>query len=341
MEKLAQALPFVLVIALLGVAGLYLAQSPASPATAYALASRMERVSLGYVPGPFNAIPIVALRKGFFAEEGVQVEEVRASFIGYIFQQLAGGKLDLITGGETPAVLMALKGGDFTILAKHLDRTDGGGSNGTMRIVARTDSGIRSINDITGKRIGFPFFSVSHYNLWRLEQENGIEPSTVTEVDISPQNMAAALGRGDVDAVYIWEPVPSRLISGLGAQVRAFTPPARFTIDLYASKPLSQRKGVEVKVMRALLRAQQFLREHPDEAIAIVAKDTAMDESTLRSLWNDWQFNLTTFASGDIDLLKKEAAWAIENRLVNDTRVPDFSTLVDSGPLREALAHGA
>jgi taurine transport system substrate-binding protein len=57
-------------------------------------------------------------------------------------------------------------------------------------LVARNGSGVNTIADLRGKRVGTPFASTAHYNL----------------VDLQPQAILAAWDRGDIDAAYTWLP---------------------------------------------------------------------------------------------------------------------------------------
>jgi len=318
------------VVVIVAVAGaVWFVQNGQTTAQAVAKQSHPETVRFAYVPAPFNAVPIIALRNGYFADEGLQVEEVRASFVGYVFQELLDGNVDVLSGAETPAVFMAFKSSEFRIIAKHEENKN------DLVMVTRTESKINSVRDLVGKKVGLPFTSVCQYNLWKLLRENGVNYTAVQQVDLAPQNMASALSHGDVDAVFAWEPTPSKIIEGLGSQVSSFTPDSSWMMNVYVSKQFSTHTDTEEKFLRALLRAQEFLIANKTQAISIVANETNLDLGTLSALWGHWKFNVTEF--NDAEVMVGQAVWAKEIGLVNVTGIPDFAAMVDSVVVREVL----
>lgn len=303
---------------------LFVSQNASENASGNIVATQREEISFGYVPSAFNALPIIALRKGFFTEEGLNVREERTSFVGYIFPELAGGRLDFISGGETPGMFAALKGGNFSIIAQEVESND-------LSLLARRDAGINSFNDLAGKRAGISKNSVAQYNLWLEVRKNGMSPFAVNVVDLQPQNMASALDRGDVDAVYVWEPVATKIAKGL-PQTKFVGEKGKWFVLLYASEKTSPAK--KLKALNALHKAQKFIAENPEEAKNIVAKEIGLDDETLQQTWGYWKFELKPFEN--IGLLEKEASWAIENGAPSGK--PNFSSYVDSTALKEVLA---
>jgi taurine transport system substrate-binding protein len=73
-------------------------------------------------------------------------------------------------------------------------------------LVARNGSGINSIPELKGKRIGTPFASTAHYSLLAALAQNGLTPNDVQLIDLQPQAILAAWDRGDIDAAYTWLP---------------------------------------------------------------------------------------------------------------------------------------
>ncbi len=296
----------------------------------YSGPNAVEKVSLAYVVAPYNAVPIVALRKNFFVEEGLAVEEVRASFVGYVFQGLVDNQIDTLFGAETPGVFVALKGGKYSILAKHEQNSN------DLTLISRKDSEIASIKDLVGKKVGLPFTSVSHYHLSRLLKESNIDQSKVIFVDLAPQNMASALDHGDVDAVFVWEPISSKIISGLGPKIDFFIPQTSWMMNVYSSKKFGENKNAQEKLLRALLKADKFIKENPQEAIQIVAKEINLDYATLEKIWSRWDFTLEEFTESQV--MQDQAQWVVSAGLVNSTKIPDFQSMVDSQAVRQVLA---
>ncbi|MFH0713528.1 MAG: ABC transporter substrate-binding protein [Candidatus Micrarchaeota archaeon] len=329
MKALAQALLVGLILIVVG-AVLFL---PGLSLTGKVTASNTEVVKFAYVPAQFNAIPIIAMRNGYFADEGIKIEEIRTSFVGYVFQQLATNEIDMITGAETPGVFMALKGGNYKIIATHEISTN------DETVVMMKNKNIKSIRDLAEKKVGTVLYSVVHYNLWNILEKNNVSPKAVTMIDISPQTMASALSHGDVDAIFSYEPVPNKIIAAFGDEVSSIVPPSNMEMNLYVSRQFAEKTATQKKMLRAMKRAENFIKTNPDEAIAILAKETEIDETTMKKLWSKMQFELREFNSSA--RMTEIARWAIDNNISASRNIPNFTALNAPAPLREVLAEQA
>jgi taurine transport system substrate-binding protein len=76
-------------------------------------------------------------------------------------------------------------------------------------LVARNGSGVNTIADLKGKKVGTPFVSTSHFQLLYALQKAGLKATDVQVLNMRPPEIAAAWGRGDLDATFIWDPVLS------------------------------------------------------------------------------------------------------------------------------------
>jgi len=74
-------------------------------------------------------------------------------------------------------------------------------------LVVRNGSNINKIADLKGKKIATPFVSTSHFQLLYALDKAGIKPSDAQILNMRPPEIAAAWGRGDIDATFIWDPV--------------------------------------------------------------------------------------------------------------------------------------
>jgi len=74
-------------------------------------------------------------------------------------------------------------------------------------LVARNGSGVNSIADLKGKKVATPFVSTSHFQLLYALSKAGLKATDVQVLNMRPPEIAAAWGRGDIDATFIWDPV--------------------------------------------------------------------------------------------------------------------------------------
>jgi NitT/TauT family transport system substrate-binding protein len=73
-------------------------------------------------------------------------------------------------------------------------------SSGGDGVLVRTDRNIKSVGDLKGKKVGLEHTTPGHFLLNYLLQQNGLSEADVTIVNMSPEDAAAAVVAGDVDA---------------------------------------------------------------------------------------------------------------------------------------------
>lgn len=66
--------------------------------------------------------------------------------------------------------------------------------------------GIKTPQDLIGKKIAVPFVSTTHYSLLSALKYWKIEPSQVQILNLAPPAIIAAWKRGDIDGTYVWDP---------------------------------------------------------------------------------------------------------------------------------------
>lgn len=80
-------------------------------------------------------------------------------------------------------------------------------------LIARDGAGIETLADIKGKRIAVPVGSTAHFSLMGAIDHAGLQPSDVTVMTMSPDQIAAAWDQGVIDAAFIWPPVQTEILA--------------------------------------------------------------------------------------------------------------------------------
>lgn len=86
-------------------------------------------------------------------------------------------------------------------------------------LAVRNGAGIKTIQDLKGKRIGVPFGSGADYMLQGALKENGLRPDDVVPINLQPQPIVAAWTTGQIDAAYIWAPIVTKLMEQDGTML--------------------------------------------------------------------------------------------------------------------------
>ena len=77
------------------------------------------------------------------------------------------------------------------------------------------------------------------------------------------------------------------------------------------------------KVIKALVKAEEFASNNRGESIDIIASRLKLDGEDIDKLWDDYNFRLT-LSQSLIMTLEDEARWAIKNKLTDATEVPNY-----------------
>lgn len=78
-------------------------------------------------------------------------------------------------------------------------------------LVVRNGSGVDSVAQLRGKRLGVPFVSTSHFSALLALEKAGVRDNELRVLNMRPPEIAAAWMRGDIDAAFVWNPVLARL----------------------------------------------------------------------------------------------------------------------------------
>lgn len=140
-------------------------------------------------------------------------------------------------------------------------------------IVCRQD--IASVKDLRGKKVAFARSTPSHYLLLRAIADAGLNISDVEQVQVDdPGRAADVFLAGSVDAAATWEPfLTSTAESGKGKILVTTKDYPDIIVDcLVASDKLAADEKLLRQFMDGWLKSVDYIKKHPDEAAAIMAK---------------------------------------------------------------------
>jgi NitT/TauT family transport system substrate-binding protein len=241
-----------------------------------------EKIRIGYLQSDIHQLSCwVALEKGFFTGEGLDVEVAGIFKAGpEEMSAFAAGALDAGYVGEAPATTAVANG---TVAVTVLAQVNTEGS----AIVVRKDSPIRSIRGLREKRVSIPGHStVQDFLLRKALDKFDLSSRQVKVIVLKPPEMIGALRTSQIDAFIAWEPYPAKAETmGVGRVLLA-------SPEIWAAHPccvlvadnrfLLSRPGEARTLVRAHVKATDFIHGHPDEAVRIAVKYTGMDEETVK-----------------------------------------------------------
>ena len=250
-----------------------------------------EEIAVGNYGVSANGMPFgVALVKGYFKDEGLNVTGLISSAGGgtSLRNMLAGGGVPY--GEVNPGVVVSaiLQGADLRIISDNVLTV------AEFVWAVKPDSPIKTIKDFKGKKIGYTNPRSTSQALARMLLQAG----GYTEADAELVKTGgfgegiAALDSGQIDIAPITEPLWSKVKNKYRAVVVAndVLPPLDNVVGVATVEMMEKRGDFIRGVIRARRKAVQFMKEHPDEAAEIVAKQYNLDAEVARSAVR----NLTT-----------------------------------------------
>lgn len=290
----------------------------------------LRQIRVAYTTQPQSALVHVALAKGYFVEEGLEVQTILHTFGKASLQSLLDRKADFATVAETPFMFNVLKGEKIFIVANIEASTT------NNAILARKDAGVSSPKDLKGKRVGFTPGTTSDFFLDSLLTAIGMTRREIRPVALKPEEMQEAIVSGKVDAVCTWNYPLTQTRHQLGANGLIIFDREIYTetYNVAAQQEFVRNHPETVeRFLRALFKAEGFVINHMDEAQAIQAAATRTDLATVREVWNAFNYRLGLDQTLLITL-EDETRWAMKAKLTDQTVMPDYRKYIHVESLR-------
>ena len=263
----------ILILALIGIllVALYAVSRAAAPAaqpTATSAPLKPVRLPVGYIPNVQFAPIYVAIEKGYFREQGLDVT------IDYSMENdntvlTATGDLQFaVVSGEQVMLARAQQLPVVYVMAWYQRYPVG--------IAARSSAGIKTVADLRGRRVGLPgLYGASYIGAIALLDSAGLKESDVT-LDSIGFTQVESLVAGRVDAVVIYvanEPVQLRR---MGEEITVLE--VGDALELVSNgiitneKTLAEDPALVQGMVSAMLKGLRYTSDHPEEAFEISKK---------------------------------------------------------------------
>ena len=251
---------------------------------------RHKIVAYGVMDPQISAQQIIAEKKGYFREEGLEVENRLVQSGGEMPALIKSGEAQV--SFESPYTVMTLvsEGVKVKVVAPMAGIAD------TQCVVARANSGIVNGKDLEDKRIGMADGSGILLALRNMCYELKVDMDRITFVPLSPRDQLQALEAGTIDAMACWEPWVSNaqamggtlLFSGLQSYLgdrQGEVNWLSFYTTMQVTDDYLHKHTEDIEAMlRALDKATVFINENPEEAAAIIAVELKLEKDQVRHI---------------------------------------------------------
>ncbi|WP_437908350.1 ABC transporter substrate-binding protein [Sorangium sp. So ce327] len=222
------------------------------------------RFSHGYWLGYFPLS--IAEEKGFFDQQGVDVELVFNPDLYGMISDFTAGKVDGLPWTMEVVVRILAREPDARVVLYS------GQTAGADVIMARPE--IQTISDLKGKKIAAKTGAMGEMLVSEMLERNGLAIDDVTLVNVGETDVAQLLANNTIQAGHTWEPyVTQAAKSGAKAIFSSKETPALFAdFTLFRSTVLRDRPDDVRAFIRAWFQAVEFWKAHPLEGNEIIAK---------------------------------------------------------------------
>ncbi len=273
-------------------------------------------IRLAYLQSDIHHLPCwVALEKGFYAREGLEVQVAGIFKAGpELMSAFAAGALDAGYVGEAPATTaVANKTAKVVVLAQV--NVEG------SALVVKKDSSLQKVADLAGKSVAIPgHATVQDFLFKKALLNNKIEQKQVKTLVIKPPEMIGALRTDQVEAFIAWEPFPAK------AQTMEVGRVLAHSRDIWKDHPccvlavevrfLETQPESAKKLVQAHVKATDFIQQYPEEAVKIGVKYTGLDEKTIALALKNVRYTYHLSVEGEkeyVDFLSQMKYVKVEN----------------------------
>lgn len=267
------------------------------------LSSQSRTLRIGYFPNLNHAQAVIGLQQdGDFQKilninsnnttKNVEVESYVFNAGPSAIEALFGGQIDVAYVGPNPAIngYLASNGQGLRVIS--------GAASGGASFVIRNDSGIKSVNDLGGKKFASPQLgNTQDVSLRKFLVDNGFNTAdnggNVTVVPVTPADILTLMLKKDIDGAWVPEPWATRLVKEANGRIfvdeRELWPPdGKFvTANIIARTDyLNENPDIVKQFLQAHINKTIWLNENKDQE-AITAFNGALKKITGKTIPDD------------------------------------------------------
>lgn len=171
--------------------------------------SETTKVKIAYLPVVHGLPLFTAIEKGYFKEEGIEVEAIKFESPNQIVDALLNGQVDF---GDAVALSIAGIAENKNPGKIKVYGVEGEiGNNSGENIIVPVKSTLTSISELKGKKFGILAGTIQWRTIAReVLAKNGLDmDKDLTIVELAPSIQVQALASGQVDAILALEPIPT------------------------------------------------------------------------------------------------------------------------------------
>jgi ABC-type nitrate/sulfonate/bicarbonate transport system substrate-binding protein len=253
--------------------------------TSVAQAQQPLHMTLFGQPSVNNDSIWMALDKGFYKQEGLDVTYRLFPSGTTAFQSFQSGQGDIVMTGDLPSVqyFFRVKGDYRTIAAIERD------SKGYVAVASKA---IKTPQDLVGKTIATRVGSTGSWFISEYLMKNQIDPKGVKVINLDTQVLPAALCGSQIAAFFIWQPVGSRALEICPDKAHYLTDATGYVQGYLVAGARAQwlatpeGRDIATRWLRATIKGRDVAEKDFKDVAAYAAAKLGLSEKATKDQWD-------------------------------------------------------
>lgn len=272
-----------------------------------------QQIRMAYQPIVFGLPVFVGLEQKIFQKHDLSVEAKSFTSANDMLNALVAGQVEVIPGSPLVPVLSleSKYPGRFRVIS-HSVMT----SNKPFdKILVKSGSSIKTPKDLGNKKLGLIPGTTASNVVRAFLKKQGIDPQTVSFIQLAPTAQLPALESGSIDALYAYEPLVTIALNQgnsyreiTGSIYTSLLDPCPLVVAIVDRNFERQNPEAVKKVIESLDEVFQVMKEKPDVATAAlvpylkISPDIAL-KVNIQNMTNSKEMQLSNL-QGFIDILR-------------------------------------
>ncbi|MFZ4517508.1 MAG: ABC transporter substrate-binding protein [Microthrixaceae bacterium] len=281
-----------------------------------------EKLTIGYSAWPGWFPLAVAEKKGFFKDQGLDVDLKFFGDYTASLDALVAGKVDVNAQTLSDTIFAKSSGADQKIIVA--------GDNSTGNDAIICDASINSIEDMKGKTVAAEAGVVDHFLLLQGLATKGLTEEDIDFKGVKTDAAAAAFEGGEFDCVGVFAPFTVQALKRPGSKVIFSSKdfPGVIPDHLVATAAAVKDRPEDLqKLVNAWYATLDFIKANPDEANEIMAEKAGLSTEEYASL-----------ATGTTLFDVAQAVSAYQDRPGDPTSLPEMARRINPFLVKSGLA---
>lgn len=266
-------------------------------------------VALGEFDPQISGQQIIAKEKGFFEEEGLDVDLQLLTDPSVSTTMIASGEAQFYSVSNYQAINLVDKGTEVCLLAPVVN------AGNTQVVVGGPNLNITSAKDLEGKKMGYTDGAGVIVAVRNMCNDLGVDYDKIELVNLQASDMLASLESGQIDFFAAWEPwgIKAEEAGGkvLFTGTQSYLPEntgdvnyLNFMVAIDASKSFVEENPEAAQAyVKAMIKATDYINSNKEECAEIIANQINLDKETCLKIMekNTYEvaYNETFKSSGD------------------------------------------